>query len=55
MAKKPILSADVAVNMHTIFKKEYVVPADLEKAQKSENTTGQELRIKLTIQSYFIR
>jgi len=53
VAKKPILSADDAENMHTIYKKEYAAPVDLEKAQKSENSTGQELKTKKRKKEFF--
>lgn len=54
MAKKPIQCADDAENMHTIYKKEYVLHADLEKAQKLENSTGQELKTKKKEKIVFI-
>jgi len=46
VAKKPILSAEDVENMHITYKKEYAAPVDLEKVQKSENTTGHEIKTK---------
>jgi len=46
VVKEHILFAEDAVNMRIIFKKGCVQPVALEKLQKSENTTGLELKLK---------
>ena len=44
MAKDPTQYAEDVGNMHTIYKKEYVPPADLEKLQKYEIISGLEIK-----------
>jgi hypothetical protein len=48
VAREPTQYVEDVENIHTIYKKEYVLPVDLEKQQKSGNTTGQETKANIT-------
>jgi hypothetical protein len=50
VGRKPILSVEDVESMLFMYKKEYVLLADLEKPQSSDVITGQEIKVDFSIE-----